>query len=147
MKNSKDYLSHCKYYKGEAESPYKSDQTEDTLWFYERCWVIEAQRHSDLLRAYIKAYEKVGLKDFCYGDVTQEGYKALLFNRFTRGGIIIPIEPWSHLNPFTKSITATDLSFLSIPYSLCALLPRNERPAAPGTLALYPGSLSLLRPI
>lgn len=71
-----DRLKACRYYKGEAESPF-TDRDKNVLWMYEDFWVRagDSQVTISEYQAYVKndQYPNIPI-----------GLKALLFNRISR---------------------------------------------------------------
>ncbi|WP_456098067.1 hypothetical protein [Porphyromonas sp.] len=85
-----DRLKSCRYYKGEAESPF-TDENKDALWEYEAFWVSSGDSQDTIseYRAYVKNDQHPSLPI---------GLKALLLNRLSRmynGGAF---EASTHLN-------------------------------------------------
>lgn len=89
-------MNFCRYYRGEAESPYK-DGDKTMCWDYERCWVkFNTNKDKDTLARYIGEYASVGLSLFSITDDIPVSLKALLFNRFVKGSnsMIDAVEPF-----------------------------------------------------
>lgn len=89
-----DYISCCRYYKGERENPYKGkDQNKAMLWLYERAWVHDTM--VVIARGYAKdsesrnldEYIAVGLAEFENADGVPISLKSLLFNRYAKGNM------------------------------------------------------------
>lgn len=82
--NKKDLLHHCRYYKGEKESPF--DGTKNMLWQYEKTWIdltiSDSKEASDLLSKFLEDYLLAGLREFEKYDDIPIMMKAILFNRF-----------------------------------------------------------------
>lgn len=71
-----ELISRCKYYKGEAESPYDGGY-KDLLWGYELAWVnMPDDGKQDLLNE----FRALTLPE---NDGTPESLQALLYNRFS----------------------------------------------------------------
>ena len=71
-----DRLRSCRYYKGEATSPF-ADENKDALWGYEAFWVRAGDSQDTIseYRAYVKNDQHPNLPI---------GLKALLLNRMSR---------------------------------------------------------------
>lgn len=87
----KERMKFCKFYKGEAKSPYEymgdTDDITDSnyyhtcnmFWFYEKCWCeMREQEHTQ----HVREYAACGMADFQKDDGTPISLKALLFNRY-----------------------------------------------------------------
>lgn len=75
-----DLLHHCRYYKGEKENPFEGDEAK--FWEYERAWIEEMMKETDLLPECIEQYIGLGLRNFEKADDTPLSLKALLYNRY-----------------------------------------------------------------
>ena len=83
------YLLHCHYYHGEESCPeiIKQLPAGEALWFYEKRWV-EFNMETEDLNLYVDEYNAYGMSDFSTEDGVPISLKALLFNRFYRGGYV-----------------------------------------------------------
>ena len=85
MKSKEFYLQQLKYFKGENESPF-DDNNKSMLWFYESVWYnYMTTENKGLLDEYISDFKYAELSDLP-GDMPM-GYKALLFNRYSKGSM------------------------------------------------------------
>ena len=85
-----DRLRSCRYYKGEADSPF-TDENKDALWEYEAFWVSAGDSQDTIseYRAYVKNDHHPSLPI---------GLKALLLNRLSRMCYGGALEASTHLN-------------------------------------------------
>lgn len=80
-----DLIEMCKYYNGEEVNPYESkDNNKSMLWNYEKAWVYDSLNETDYTEM-MNDYSEVGLLRFNTSDNTPTSYKALLFNRLSKG--------------------------------------------------------------
>ena len=85
MKSKEFYLQQLKYYKGEEESPF-DDNNKSMLWFYESVWYnYMTTENKGPLDEYISDFKYAELSDL--PDNMPLGYKALLFNRYSKGSM------------------------------------------------------------
>ena len=77
-----ELIEMCKYYDGEETCTY-DDNDIAMLWNYERAWVYDDLNNVDYTEM-MYDYAEVGLLRFKL-DNTPTSYKALLFNRLSRG--------------------------------------------------------------
>lgn len=106
----KEYLiKHCRYYKGEDNSPFQDDNDASYFWDIERVWVnnnLIEDKH-DILTKMVDEYHSVGLFDFQSTDNIPLTLKAMLFNRFMKGGLSMSdaVEPFKRFysNVYMKS--------------------------------------------
>lgn len=99
----KDFLPFCRYYKGEKENPFEGkDQNKAMLWFYERTWVFDTlkayENNVDVFSDILDEYVNVGLGTFQQADGVPASLKAVLFNRYAKGGNSLQDE----VEPFKK---------------------------------------------
>lgn len=86
MANKEDLIKFCRYFKDEAENPWK-DCIEELLWEWEKKWVeftlnVYKGEQKMLLNEMLNEYIAVGLRIFNDTDDTPATLKALLFNRY-----------------------------------------------------------------
>ena len=86
MANKEDLIKFCRYFKGEAENPWK-DCIEALLWEWEKKWVeftlkVYKGQQKMFLNEMLNEYIAVGLRTFNDTDDTPATLKALLFNRY-----------------------------------------------------------------
>lgn len=78
----KDLLHHCRYYKGEKDSPFPQTDIRFTAWRIESLWVNQMIVDSDHINFCIEEYILRGMNDFQKFDDTPIALKALLMNRY-----------------------------------------------------------------
>lgn len=101
MKTS-DLLSFCRYYKGEEECPFASNNPNSLCWWYEQKWVeftIKARGDEDsdeskVLSSYLAEYIRAGMREFEKTDDTPIALKALLFNRYYHWNVGGDFKKW-----------------------------------------------------
>ncbi len=89
MKDADKYIQSCRYYHGEENCPESIKQLPagEGIWFYEKRWVefnLEGEDH----QPDIDEYNAYGMSDFSTDDGVPVSLKALLFNRYYRGGYV-----------------------------------------------------------
>lgn len=80
-----ELIKHCRYYKGEEECPYKTDEgrtNKGLLWFYEKKWVCDYEERESYYIEYVQDYICHELGLFEETDGVPISLKALLFNRY-----------------------------------------------------------------
>ena len=89
MKDAEEYIQYCRYYCGEESCPESMKQLSsgESLWFYEMKWVQFNLEGEDLQWA-LDDYNAYGMSDFSTDDGVPLSLKALLFNRYYKGGYI-----------------------------------------------------------
>lgn len=98
MKSKEFYLQQLKYYKGEEKSPF-DDNNRSMLWFYESVWYNSMTTdNKGLLDEYISDFKYAELTDLP-GDMPL-GYKALLFNRYSKGSMTSMLESAKEFREF-----------------------------------------------
>lgn len=84
LKEMKDLLHYCRYYKGEKENPFEG--TKGMLWQWEKSWILilagNNEKDEEYMSQILEDYIMAGLKDFEKWDGTPITLKALLYNRF-----------------------------------------------------------------
>lgn len=82
-------LRYCRYYKGEKEMPKFDNQDKELFWSYEKVWVESksGENNHDMLAKMIGEYVAAGLGGFEIYDDTPMTLKAMLFNRYLKGGL------------------------------------------------------------
>ncbi len=76
-------LKSCRYYKGQAENPFKDSRS--ALWSLERDWVKMAESASTLLDEYLEGL-RLALPDLAKSTDVHPSLVALLYDRYTHFG-------------------------------------------------------------
>src|SRR5574344_1366478 len=79
-----ELLSKCRYFDGMPKPADTLGQNERMLWMYERKWVFESMGGSTF-KQYLNEYKAAGLGEFSSKDGIPIEYKALLFERYSKG--------------------------------------------------------------
>lgn len=87
MVNKEDLIKFCRYFKGEAENPWKDYCIKALFWEWENKWVeftlkVYKGQQKMFLNRMLNEYIAVGLRTFNDTDDTPATLKALLFNRY-----------------------------------------------------------------
>ena len=77
-----DLLHHCRYYKGEKESPFAMTDIRFTAWRIESLWIDEMVKDSEHLSYCLEEYISKSMRDYRKTDDTPITLKALLMNRY-----------------------------------------------------------------
>lgn len=77
-----ELIKQCRYYKGEADSPYKIESLQHTAWCFEALWVRAMAREDEITSSALSEYESLGLMGFHSDDGIPTPLKAFLANRF-----------------------------------------------------------------
>ena len=87
MKDAQTYIEYCRYYHGEENCPESIKQLPagETLWFYEKRWVDFNMGDEDF-QIWLDEYNAYGMSDFSKDDGVPVSLKAILFNRYYKGG-------------------------------------------------------------
>ena len=87
MNDAKNYIQYCRYYHGEENCPESIEQLPagKALWFYEKRWV-EFNMEGEDLHWELDEFNAYGMSDFSTDDGVPVSLKAILFNRYYKGG-------------------------------------------------------------
>lgn len=87
MEDANEYIRNCRYYHGEENCPecIKLLPAGEGLWFYEKRWV-EFNLEGEDFQIWLDEYNAYGMSDFSTDDGVPISLKAILFNRYYKGG-------------------------------------------------------------